>query len=340
VVRYRHTWHSAVEFKRYLHRFMLEFSRIETLAGVKRTDYNQYDSLVVPLQRWLESQGVRMITDCQVTDLDHRSEDGKFIVTGIQCLRQDKPEAIAVNDGDLVFLQNASMTDASSLGSMTKAPAQLTKADSVGWTLWEKLAHGRLQFGNPAAFNSCIAQSYWASFTVTLNNPAFFDKMNQFSGNEAGTGGLVTFKDSSWLMSIRMDSLATRAKKRDSGWKNSPRPIICSRTRARKSRSLRPSAACRRSTPRATTRPLRLTPLDASRPILPRTAHSHPHTGCAKCPAATSTRCSTPVAMDHSAAAAEALLALLATKNSFQKNLDKGATLSPKIRPPESGLSL
>jgi oleate hydratase len=43
-------WHSAVEFKRYLHRFMLEFSRIETLAGVKRTIYNQYDSLVLPLQ--------------------------------------------------------------------------------------------------------------------------------------------------------------------------------------------------------------------------------------------------------------------------------------------------
>lgn len=28
-------WHSAVEFRRYLHRFVLEFSRIETLAGVK-----------------------------------------------------------------------------------------------------------------------------------------------------------------------------------------------------------------------------------------------------------------------------------------------------------------
>ena len=35
-------WHSAVEFKRYLHRFMLEFSRIETLAGVKRTVFNQW----------------------------------------------------------------------------------------------------------------------------------------------------------------------------------------------------------------------------------------------------------------------------------------------------------
>jgi len=37
-------WHSAVEFRRYLHRFLLEFSRIETLAGVKRTIYNQYES--------------------------------------------------------------------------------------------------------------------------------------------------------------------------------------------------------------------------------------------------------------------------------------------------------
>jgi oleate hydratase len=62
------------------------------------------------------------------------------------------------------------MTDASSIGSMTAAPAQLTKADSGGWTLWEKLAKGRPEFGNPAAFNSCIAQSYWESFTVTLKD--------------------------------------------------------------------------------------------------------------------------------------------------------------------------
>jgi oleate hydratase len=199
-------WHSAVEFKRYLHRFMLEFSRIETLAGVKRTVYNQYDSLVLPLQAWLSAQGVQLITDCKVTDLEHKTEGDTFSVTGIHCLRQGKgekiAETIAVNAGDLVFMQNGSMTDASSLGSMTSAPARLTKADSGGWALWEKLANGRPAFGNPAAFNSCTAQSCWESFTVTLKNPAFFDQMNQFSGNEAGTGGLVTFKDSNWLMSI------------------------------------------------------------------------------------------------------------------------------------------
>ncbi len=195
-------WHSAVEFKRYLRRFMLEFSRFENLAGVKRTIYNQYDSLVLPLRTWLEAQGVHLVMDCKVTDLDHKTEDGKFMVTGIHCLRQDKSEVIAVNDGDLVFIQNGSMTDASSLGSMTSAPGKLTKVDSGGWILWEKLAEGRPQFGNPAAFNSCIAQSSWESFTVTLKNPAFFDKMIQFSGNQPGTGALVTFKDSNWLMSI------------------------------------------------------------------------------------------------------------------------------------------
>jgi oleate hydratase len=195
-------WHSAVEFKRYLHRFMLEFSRIETLAGVKRTIYNQYDSLVLPLQTWLKAQGVRLVADCKVTDLDHKTEDGKFIVTGIQYLQHGESETIAVNDGDFVFMQNGSMTDASSLGSMTSAPAKLTKTDSGGWTLWEKLAEGRPEFGNPAAFNNSIAQSCWESFTVTLKDTSFFDLMNQFSGNEPGTGGLVTFKDSNWLMSI------------------------------------------------------------------------------------------------------------------------------------------
>jgi oleate hydratase len=195
-------WHSAVEFKRYLLRFLLEFSRIETLAGVKRTIYNQYDSLVLPLQTWLQGQGVRLISDCNVTGLDHKAEDGQFSVTAIHCTRQGKNEAIEVRDGDLVLVQNGSMTDASSLGSVTSAPPKLTKADSKGWALWEKLAEGRPEFGNPAAFNRRIAQSCWESFTVTLRNPAFFDEMTRFSGNEPGTGGLVTFKDSNWLMSI------------------------------------------------------------------------------------------------------------------------------------------
>lgn len=195
-------WHSAVEFKRYLHRFMKEFSRIETLAGVKRTVYNQYDALVVPLIAWLEERGVQFLSDCTVTDFDLGEVDGKTAVTGLTYKRAGQTKTVPVGPHELVFFQNGSMTDASSIGSMTQAPARLTKTDSGGWDLWENLAKGRPEFGNPKVFNSSIPEAYWASYTVTLKDTAFFDQMQAFSGNEAGTGGLVTFKDSSWLMSV------------------------------------------------------------------------------------------------------------------------------------------
>ncbi|UMR28475.1 oleate hydratase [Massilia sp. MB5] len=195
-------WHSAVEFRRYLHRFMLEFSRIETLAGVKRTVFNQYDSFVRPLWHWLSDQGVQVQLQSRVTDLDIAQQDGKHVVTGIRYLRGGAEATLAVGPDDLVFVQNASMTDASSFGSMCHAPAKLTKRDSGGWELWEKLAKDRPEFGNPAVFNSSIPEAWWESFTVTLKDSKFFDAMERFTGNRAGTGGLVTFKDSNWFMSV------------------------------------------------------------------------------------------------------------------------------------------
>jgi oleate hydratase len=195
-------WHSAVEFKRYLHRFMNEFPRIETLGGVKRTVYNQYDAIVLPLTRWLEERGVKFVGGARVADLEIVEEGNKYRVTRLALDQDGKTASIEVSADDLVFFQNGSMTDASSIGSMTEPPPQLTKADSQGWRLWEKIAAGRPEFGNPSAFNSSIPESLWESFTVTCRNPKFFDAMFALTGNEAGTGGLVTFKDSRWLMSI------------------------------------------------------------------------------------------------------------------------------------------
>ncbi|MEH6412023.1 MAG: oleate hydratase [Hyphomonas sp.] len=195
-------WHSAVEFRRYLHRFMKEFSRIETLAGVKRTVYNQYDSLVLPLVHWLREKNVRFQTDTTVTDFEFDADAAKLTVVGIMLKQAGEAKRVAVGENDLVIFQNGSMTDASSIGSMTRVPTPLTKADSGGWSLWEKLADGRPEFGDPSVFNSSIPESCWASFTVTLKDTAFFEQMEAFSGNKAGTGGLVTFRDSNWLMSV------------------------------------------------------------------------------------------------------------------------------------------
>jgi uncharacterized cupin superfamily protein len=53
-------------------------------------------------------------------------EDGKFVVTGIHCLRHKKSEVIAVNEGDVLFMQHGSMA-ASELLRIDR------KADELLW---------------------------------------------------------------------------------------------------------------------------------------------------------------------------------------------------------------
>jgi len=196
------TWHSAVEFRRYLRRFMNEFPMMNTLGGVKRSVYNQYDSIVLPLVRWLEGHGVNFVGGADVEDIEIATTEGMHRATRLVLTQAGARRSIDLAVGDLVFYTAGSMTDATSLGSHDSPPKQLTKADSHGWTLWEKLAAGRPEFGRPAVFNTCIPESSFESFTVTCRNPRFFEAMQNFSGNVAGTGGLVTFTDSYWRMSI------------------------------------------------------------------------------------------------------------------------------------------
>ena len=62
-------WHSAIEYRRYLNRFVHLFKTFDTMSGIYRTKFNQYDSIVRPLLKWLTDQGVTVQLDTRVTDL-------------------------------------------------------------------------------------------------------------------------------------------------------------------------------------------------------------------------------------------------------------------------------
>ncbi|MBF0409252.1 MAG: oleate hydratase [Candidatus Riflebacteria bacterium] len=193
-------WHSAAEMKRYMNRFMHECPRLYNLAGINRTQYNQYDSIILPIQKWLQSHGVRYSNNVKVTDVDFAKDTKNKTIETLYLKRGDKTEKISVRKQDLVFITNGSMTDSSTLGSMTRAPELLTTGTS--FQLWEKMAAKQSGLGNPAVFAGDIQKAKWESFTVTCKDPTFFKLMIEFSGNQPGTGGLVTLKDSSWLMSV------------------------------------------------------------------------------------------------------------------------------------------
>jgi oleate hydratase len=195
-------WHSAVEFRRYLLRFTHMVAGFNHLTGIMRTVYNQYDSMVRPLQKWLEERGVRFELNTRVTDLVLSEEADRKTVERIVYARNGRSGEVEVGKKDFVIVTLGSMTEASSVGSMDSAPVLNGKTDGGAWTLWEKLANGRPEFGRPSVFADHIEESKWVSFTTTQRDSTFFRLVRDLTGNVPGEGGLITFADSSWLTSI------------------------------------------------------------------------------------------------------------------------------------------
>jgi oleate hydratase len=196
-------WHSAVEFKRYVVRFTHMVPGFNRLRGIMRNVYNEYDSMIRPLQKWLDDRGVRFELNTRVTDLIFCDKADEITVERI--VTQDSggsSSEITVRPNDFVIVTLGSMTEASSLGSMETAPVLRGKSDGGAWVLWERIATGRPQFGRPSIFADHVDESKWISFTTTLHDAAFFRLIRDFTGNVPGEGGLMAFVDSNWLVSI------------------------------------------------------------------------------------------------------------------------------------------
>lgn len=193
-------WSSLIEFKRYMERMIFEFSRIETLEGVTRTPYNQYESVILPLKSFLDRYGVEFITKAAVTDLDF-AEGSNITVTAIHLLEDGVERKIDLGQHDLCIMTNACMTDSATLGDFTHAPAYRPQKPLSG-ELWSKVAAKKPNLGNPEPFFGHPDETNWESFTVTCKGNQLLKMIEMKTGNIPGSGALMTFKDSSWLMSI------------------------------------------------------------------------------------------------------------------------------------------
>jgi len=215
------TWHSVVEMKRYMHRFIHLMPGMSTMRGLVFTKYNQYDSLILPLKKHLEAQGVKFLFHTTVTDLDIDIMGSKKVVKAIHITRNSKEEIIETSEDDLVFFTNGSMTENSSLGSNDEAPV-LNRGEAAVWNLWKKIAKKDPAFGRPEVFCSDIDKTKWESFTITAKGHKFRKLMEHFAEREflphrTATGGIITIKDSNWLMSVTVN--------RQPQFKNQPKDV-------------------------------------------------------------------------------------------------------------------
>ena len=197
-------YHSVIEAKRYLGRFMMYAPGLPHLAGILHTEYNEYDSIINPMQVWLQSLGVHFVTGTTVVDMDLVDQGHETIVTGLTLHDRAGQHHVALTRDDLVFFINGSLTQNASMGeTYTVAPLNRDTHHRGCFTLWEKLAGRDPKFGNPAAFISDIEKSNWISFFPTIRSDrTFFDFIEAKTGDKAGTGGGMTIIDSPWKISF------------------------------------------------------------------------------------------------------------------------------------------
>ncbi len=72
-------WHSALEMKLYFQRFIHHIAGLPDFSALKFTKYNQYDSLILPMQRYLEAAGVHFQFNTEVTNVVFEFEGNKKI---------------------------------------------------------------------------------------------------------------------------------------------------------------------------------------------------------------------------------------------------------------------
>ena len=229
-------WHSALEMKRYITRFVHHIGGLPDFSALRFTRYNQYESMILPMVRYLEKHGVDFQFNTHVDDVRfscteqdgskrkkateirlHREPEAKAReeATGVPEVKDLKPssgarpetETIHLTENDLVFITPGSCVSHSAFGSQDKAAEyapELTQGDA--WSLWKSIAAQDADFGHPEKFCSQPEMSNWESATVTLLDdkvlPYIQDicKRDPLSGGVV-TGGIVSVKDSNWLLS-------------------------------------------------------------------------------------------------------------------------------------------
>jgi len=218
-------WHSALEMKRYLQRYIHHIGGLPDFTALRFTRYNQYESMILPMVKYLEGFGVQFHYSTKVTNIAFDCAGGKKQATRIDVLHNGQEESIDLTENDLVFITNGGCVENSTLGSQnTPAPYKPEIKEGGGWDLWRKIAAQDPSFGHPDKFCYDPELSNWMSATITTLDQRIVPyikkicKRDPFSGKVV-TGGIVTVQDSGWLLSWTLN--------RQQQFRDQPKDQLC-----------------------------------------------------------------------------------------------------------------
>ena len=200
-------WHSALEMKRYIKRYIHHIGGLPDFTALRFTKYNQYESMILPMVRYLESHNVQFHYNTKVVDVKFEVQPGRKQATRTELNTEGETRYVDLTEDDLVFITNGGCVEGSAMGSQNEpAPYNTKIKPGGGWDMWRRIAVQSPDFGNPDKFCYDAEKTNWMSATVeTLDQKIIpyitaICKRDPFTGKVV-TGGIVTVKDSSWLLS-------------------------------------------------------------------------------------------------------------------------------------------
>lgn len=200
-------WHSALEMKLYLQRYIHHIDGLPDLSALRFTRYNQYESMIKPMVKYLTDHGVKIEYDTTVTDIRVNCTPEKKVAQKIVYTQGGEEKTISLTENDLVFVTNGCQGDNSAYGDQNHAPVVTCRnGEGPSIELWKKLAAQDKAFGNPDKFFPSIQETSWESWTVDTADPRILEAIEKIChrdplSGKVVTGGIVTAKDSSWLIS-------------------------------------------------------------------------------------------------------------------------------------------
>ena len=205
-------WSSALEMKRYLCRYVHHIDGLPDFSALRFTKYNQFESMILPLVKYLEAHGVRIEYGMDVKNVIIKNVGDKKIAEKIVYLKDGKEEEIGLTEDDLVFITNGCCTDTSCYGDQTHKPDLFGVKNGAGesWDLWKNIAKQAVngEYGDPDNFCDDFEATNWMSATVETSNEEIIQHIIKICKRDprAGkvtTGGIVTVKDSTdnWYLS-------------------------------------------------------------------------------------------------------------------------------------------
>lgn len=180
---------SAQELRRYMHQMIYEFTQIEHLVGVNRTRYNQYESIMLPLIKYLQKQGCKFIMNRRITAFEFKDTpmQDEITVTALKMenTETDKEEKVEVDNQTAVFFTNGSITDSATLGDYN-TPAPENMDYGAASSLWKQACEHFYNLGNPDKFFNDRNASEWVSFTLTTKDHTLLNEITRITTQVPG----------------------------------------------------------------------------------------------------------------------------------------------------------